>query len=459
MSELADKPLRIKDEPILLHWWRVLRWFGNLRLVPRWREVDARLVLRSLRRYYYDGLTRTGKIIFLFSLITFLFSYRSSSNLYLLTAALGLSLIVWSAVLGYLYRPRVSIERMAPVSGIAGQPFESRVNLHNRNGRPLHNFVVRELLIPDCRWPAEWARRHNVRLDSGQHMTLPVGFVPKKRGRYELTGIAVQSYFPFFLTRFTQRIAAPAEVFVLPETLTIAVPSLRQVAEQASKRLKLGTDNSKKGPSLEYSHSRLYQTGDSLRRLDHRAGSRLGQPMSKIFEGAEEIRRDQVYLIVDLSLENFLRWQRRPGDASPLDRRLALAVEIGLSAQNEGFVLKALAIGKQWHELQEPTDFHQHIATCLPDKTPEQAIEADARNLPDEVLNEDGLQILVLGRWSEQARMQVESWRKAGILALVFMLPESESDRGTLPVGSQYIEIQPETRNSGARKKPGGFIS
>lgn len=459
MSELADKPLRIKDESILLHWWRLLRWFGNLRLVPRWREANARLVLRAVRHYYYDGLTRTGKIVFICSLITFLFSYRSSSNLYLATAALGLSLIVWGAVLGYFYRPRVSVERMSPVSGVAGQPFESRVSLHNRSSRALQNFVVRELVIPDGRWPTEWARKHHTKLGSGQSMTLPVEFVPRKRGRYELSGLAVQSYFPFFLTRFTQRIAAPAEVFVLPETLKIAVPSLRQVAEQASKRLKLGTDNSKKGPSLEYSHSRHYQTGDSLRRLDHRAGSRLGQPMSKIFEGAEEIRRDQVYLIVDLSLKDYLRWQRRPQDATPLDRRLALAVEIGLSAQNEGFVLKALATGSRWHELQEPTDFDQQIATCLPDKTPEQAIEPNARNLPDEVINEDGLQILVLGRWTEQARAQVENWRSAGILTLVFMLPESESDRGTLPVGSQYIEIQSETQSPVARNNFGGLKS
>lgn len=459
MSELADKPLRIKEESILLHWWRVLRWFGNLRLVPRWREANARLVLRAVRRYYYDGLTRTGKIIFICSLLTFLFSYRSSSNLYLTTAALGLSLIVWGAILGYLYRPRVSIERQSPVSGVAGQEFKSTLSLHNHSKRALHNFVVRELVIPDGRWPTEWMRTHNAKLASGQSLSLPVEFVPRKRGRYELSGIAVQSYFPFFLTRFTQRIIAPAEVFVLPETLKIAIPSLRQVAEQASKRLKLGADNSKKGPSLEYSHSRHYQTGDSLRRLDHRAGSRLGQPMSKIFEGAEEIRRDQVYLIVDLSLQNYLRWQRRPRDASPLDRRLALAVEIGLSAQNEGFVLKALATGSQWHELHKPADFDQHIATCLPDKTPEQSIAPDARNLPDEVLNQDGLQILVLGRWTEQAKAQVESWRKAGILTLVFMLPESGSDRGSLPVGPQYIEIQSEAQDSDAGKKLGGLLS
>ncbi len=442
MSELADKPLRLRDEPILLHWWRLLRWFGNLRLVPRWREIEARLVLRAVRRYYYDGLTRTGKIVLICSLITFLFSYRSNSDLYLITAALGFSLIGWSALLGYVFRPRVTVQRLAPVSGIARQHFTSKVIVHNESKRHLYNFIVRELVVPDGYWPEEWSRTHFQRLASGQSLTISVGFVPKKRGRYELSGIAVQSYFPFFLTRFTQRVVSPAEIFVLPETLKLTVPSLRQVAEQASKRLKLGTDSSKKGPSLEYSHSRGYQLGDSLRRLDHRAGSRLGRPMSKIFEGAEEVRRDKVYLMIDASLGAFLRWQRRPVDASPLDRRLALAVEIGLSAQKEGFTLAALATGETWHELQEPTQFDTHIAMCQPAKTPQQAVEPGTRLLPSETPNPDGLHILVLGRWSAEARTQVECWQREGILTLVYMLPESDADRGTLPVGANFVELQ-----------------
>lgn len=443
MSELADKPLRLEDESILLHWWRMLRWFGNLRLVPRWREANTRILLRALRRYYYDGLTRTGKIVLICSLLTFLFSYRTNSDLFLITAALGLSLIVWSAVLGFLYRPQVTLERTAPVSGVAGQPFVSQVTVFNQSRRPLQNFVVRELVIPDARWPAEWARDHNTLLASGQSITLPVSFIPKKRASYQLSGVAVQSYFPFFLTRFTQRLMAQTTVYVLPEPLKLGVPSLRQVAEQATRKLKLGTDNSKQGPALEYSHSRPYQMGDSLRRLDHRASSRLGRPMSKVFEGAEEIRRDQVYLIVDLSLQAYQRWQRRPTDGRPLDRRLALAVEIGLSARNEGFTLAALATGSHWHELADPAEFDRHIATCLPEKLPQQAVEPNVRNLPEQVLNPDGLQILVLGRWTEEAKQQLERWQRSGILTLVFMLPESEADRGTLPVGSQFVEIQP----------------
>ncbi len=173
--------------------------------------------------------------------------------------------------------------------------------------------------------------------------------------------------------------------------------------------------------------------------------------MSKVFEGVEEVRRDQVYLIVDLSLADFLRWQRRPVDDSPLDQRLALAVEIGLSASNEGFNLVALATGADWHSLENPQSFDQLIARCQAEKTPDQAMQDHARNLPDSLPNEEGLYVLVLGRWSDEARQKVELWRKAGILVLVFLLAERDADRDSLPAGDQFIEIQ-QAADSGKKR-------
>jgi hypothetical protein len=280
-----------------------------------------------------------------------------------------------------------------------------------------------------------------------------VEFEPQRRGVLELSGLAVQSYFPFFLTRFTQRIDVPCKVNVLPATLPVNVPSLRRIADLASKRMTLGTDNARKGPSLEYAYSRHYQTGDSLRRLDHRASSRQGKPMSKVFEGADEIRRDQVHLIVDLTLQDFERWQRRPRDESALDERLALAGEIGLSAQNEGFSLAAVAMGRQWHKLDNILQFYEHIALARPERACSSAGGAvgsaggsafgSAKNsaLPDKPLAENGIHILVVGRWTNANQALVERWQREGILVLVFLIAESPLNSGTLPVGNQYIEI------------------
>lgn len=438
MSELADRPVRVSNELILIHWWRLFRWFANLRLVPRIREHAARPLMRLYRIAFYDSLTRVGKIMLVCSLLIFLFSYRVNSDFLLLTAAVSASLMTWSLGLGFLFRPRVEVKRSTPDTAVAGEMFGSQISVENTGRRSLYNFAVREMLIPDGQWPKEWQRPYQERLPAGQQTTVSVNFIPRRRGMLELSGVAVQSYFPFFLTRFTRRVNCDTRVYVLPPCLNVSIPSLRQLAEQASKQLTLGYENTRQGPALEYSYSRPYQTGDSLRRLDHRASSRYGEPMSKVFEGSEEIRRDQVYLIVDLTLENFLLWQRRPSNVAPLDERLALAVELGLSAQNEGFSLAALATGSDWHSIDSISEFNQHIATCQPEK----AVAHRESALPDSIPNENGLCVLVTGRWSEEAQAKIDRWQRAGIVVLVFLVAERDQDKESLPSGKQFIEVQ-----------------
>lgn len=259
----------------------------------------------------------------------------------------------------------------------------------------------------------------------------------------------MQSYFPFFLTLFTQRVPSEHELYVLPPALQLVLPSLRKLADQASKRLTIGNQNMRARPALEYAYSRQYQTGDSLRRLDHRASSRYGEPMSKVFEGAEEIRRDQVYLMLDLTLEHFQRWQRRPTSIYALDERLALAVELGLSAQNEGFNLVGLATGNEWHSIDSINQFYRTIATC----EAQRAVTHTNSALPDKVGDEHGLHILVTSRWSPEAQAKVERWQKQGILVLVFLIAEDDEHRDSLPAGQQFIEVQLGVESDGATKR------
>ncbi len=437
MNELADRPVRVADEFIAIHWWRMLRWFSNLRLYSRWSsryELASNPLRKFIRRVFYEGLTRSGKIIFFCSLIIFLQSYRVGSSFLLITSALGFSMLAWSALLGYFYKPRVSVQRQSAETAVAGEQLHSQIRVRNEGSLALNNFAVRELLVPQGKWPHEWQREYRTTLAPGQETVLTVSLEPRSRGVMNLSGVAVHSYFPFFLTRYTSKLEATAKVYILPPTLKATVPSLRHVAEQASKRMSLGNDNAREGPAMEYAYSRPYQTGDSLRRLDHRASSRRGEPMSKIFEGADEIRRDKVHLIVDLTVVDFKLWQRRPDSEQPLDERLALAVEIGLSAQNEGFTLSALATGTQWHKLENLFQFYQHIASCLPQRL-------GGVSLPDTVLAEDGLYILVIGRWDNAAQTLVEKLQQAGVLVLVFLIAESAADVGTLPTGSYYVEV------------------
>ncbi|NKB34345.1 MAG: hypothetical protein GKR91_14735 [Pseudomonadales bacterium] len=162
MNELADRPVRVPEETLLLHCWRLLRWFANLRLVPRRFEIKARLLTRFLRTFYYDTFTRAGKVVLLCSFFIFIFSYRVTSDYLLFTAAFAIGLLFWSLILGIVFRPQVSLRRKTPTTAIAGEPLTSQVTVNNNGRFSLYNFSVRELFVPYGRWPREWFLPHQM---------------------------------------------------------------------------------------------------------------------------------------------------------------------------------------------------------------------------------------------------------------------------------------------------------
>ena len=146
MNEFGDRPLRVSSETVMLHWWRMARWFMNLRLGPRWSsryEHSSNPLTRGYRWVFYDGVTRSGKIILFCSLLLLLLRYRAGSSFLLLTAALGISMLLWSALLGFFYQPQVSVQRQTPKTAIAGMPLISQIGVVNEGARGLYNFSVR----------------------------------------------------------------------------------------------------------------------------------------------------------------------------------------------------------------------------------------------------------------------------------------------------------------------------
>jgi len=171
--------------------------------------------------------------------------------------------------------------------------------------------------------------------------------------------------------------------------------------------------------------------------------------MSKIFEGVEEIRRDQVHVIVDLSLLDFQLWQRRPESPEVIDERLALAVEIGFSAQNEGLSLAALSLGDTWHEINDIGEYNRHLACCQAQKWD----EVKGSSLPQKTLDDDGVYILVTGRWSDDAKQLYDRLHRGGILIVVFLIAEYPDAGEDFPEGGQFIEISPQQNDEKSERK------
>ncbi len=433
MSQLSDRPLRITTEPRLLHIWRLLVWLSQLRLVPLWHERFNNPLVRYYRQFFYDGLTRTGKIILVCCLLIFFMNYHNNHQFSLWLTAAGFGTLLWSAGLGYLFRPRIHIQRKTEKFAIANTPVISHLNVTNTGSRPLFNFTAREMTVPGALWIPEWERPHIAALAPGESTRVAVMFTPRKRGVLPLWGIAIQSYYPFFLSRHTQKATSHFDLYVLPQTLNVALPPLRQVVEMASANSASGRNEGRNTQSLEYVYSRQYQNGDSLKRLDHRAGGRRGEPMSKVFQGADQTHLESVYLVIDTSIRKFKAWQPQPPSTEALDRRLSLAVEVGLSAHNEGFTLEAVSLCDQWHPINNEEEFYRLIVNCAASRESQ---------IPVSFPKMEGLAILITGHWDADLQLSVDTWENAGLLPIIFLLPETKHDRDSLPQGNNYIEVR-----------------
>lgn len=425
MKEFADRPLRVPQEPLVRHLWRMTRWLLELRLVPRLTERRGgwRAPLRALR----DGLTTSGLAVLLASILLLLLARRSNPGFDLGLAAAGLSLLVVSAAVGRVWRPRLHLLRLSHEVAVAGQPCRGQVRLSNTGRRAARELMLREWRGPGWRPLAPSRSTLIERLEAGESRVCEAVVIPRARGLLRLPGLAVHSFFPLFLTRSTVGAALPLELPVLPPPLPVSLPPLRELAARC---LKTGVHAARHAGALEYAHTRPYQIGDPSTRLDHRASARRGELMSRVFRGGSQLHADGIAICCDTAVAGFAPWQRRPRDAAALDRRLALVLELVAHARAEALALNALALGGDWQPIDDEAALHRAVASCPP---------ARQTRLPASLPEAGLLYLLVTEDATDPLTAQVAAWRAAGHLVLVFRL----AGRGgrALPAGPGNHEL------------------
>ena len=432
MKYIEDRPLRIAGEAYALHCWRMLRWVSELRLVPAARETARNPLRRPLLYGPAATLTRPGKILLFAAIMVLLLGYRHNQEFALNTSALVIGLLGWSALVGWWCRPQVTAQRRGVNWAVAGQPYRARVALKNNRSRPLRNFVVREMSVRGCRLPTESARGYIDTLSDKSEIEQKVEIVPRQRGALRLDGVVVDAYYPFFLTRTSQRCPLDQELNVLPASIKVDLPSLRLLSDQAAKSVNFGSDKGRRERALDYVYSRTYQSGDMPSRLDRRASARRGEPMSKVYHGALKLNPEGLVLIVDLSLAGLPLWKPRPDDPVVLDNRLALAVELERRARGEGLALDGCWWNSDWRLVSDTDNFYQQVAGVA---------AVHQRQLPNQLDHKDSIHVLVTGRWDEQLEAWVDHWRAQGLMLLVVLLPESIDQSGQLPTAAGYLEV------------------
>jgi uncharacterized protein (DUF58 family) len=394
MREWADRPRRVPGERWPRHGARMLAWALNLRLVPQRAEWRDGWFGRWRAGRLSDLLTRPGQALVWVAVMIALLGFRNREAFPLLGAGASLGAVAWAVVLGQALRPRLRAHLHLPGPAVAGLAHRAEAELTNTGRWPAYDLAVRALRRPGLRAQPEAERRLCARLAPAAHTRIEFAFVPRGRGLVRFDGIAVQSYFPFHLTRASVRIGMPRELTVLPPTPPFAVPPLRTLAAELAGR---GTRQARRHEGVEYRESRPFQRGDSPLRLDQRASARRGALYSRVHQGSERYVPDGIALVVEPSVAGFAPWQRRPRNPEALDRRIGVAAELARRAFAEQLPVRALWLGCGWEHPEDPAALWRALALCGP---------AHAPSLPATPPPADALCVLIGGA----ARGPVQAW-------------------------------------------------
>lgn len=307
------------------------------------RRLPRRSLARALLRLWTDRLTPGGRALCGVAAVAGggAAGFGISYPIHYLAMFL-VSLLLVNQLTGWLFRPRVRVDRRLPARCAAGAAVRVRARLTNVGALPALDLAVRELAEP-----AGLRATPSLplaRLARGASAEVDYTLRPALRGAYDLPGPQAFTTFPFGLNRTARLVPAPHRLLVTPRFVPLARLELPVSVKHQPGGLALV---SRVGESEEFVGSREYRPGDRLRDLDHRAWARVGVPVVREFQ-QEYLSR--IALLVDTHVG-----QARLGGAERL-RALEAGVSLGAAVADalsrQEYVVDLFAAGPELYHFQ-----------------------------------------------------------------------------------------------------------
>ena len=226
------------------------------------------------------------------------------------------ALLILALLASRTFRARTDVTRQMPRYATAGEDFVYRVTVTNRGsarlvgatlaerfrdprpsyeewratrepGEQRRNWFDREIGYFRWRWlidrriPENTVEATLPPLAPGQSHSLRLGFLPRRRGRIELSGLSLARTDPLGLVKGIARVPLQARVIALPKRYRIpplALPGARKF-QQGGVSLSASV-----GDSEEFLSLRDYRPGDPLQRLHWKSFARTGKPIVKEYQ-------------------------------------------------------------------------------------------------------------------------------------------------------------------------------
>lgn len=225
----------------------------------------------------------------------------------LFSACVGM--LIAGCLIHFITLPSLDTEFSLPNSAPQGQPFQVRIHAQNRSVLPAldFGFAFAPPSLPRRRWffrrknalpgySLQQSPQQNLFLSHGDSATHTAVLTFHRRGIRKLPDTVVSGCFPFNL--FASSVETPSTI-----TMPITPTPLTGDDEHAKGLLNnLGGWSHKllSGDQLDYTGSREYEAGMSVRRWDFPSWARLGIPIVREFQSPSI---QHVFLIIDTALE------------------------------------------------------------------------------------------------------------------------------------------------------------
>jgi len=291
----------------------------------------------------------------------------NASNCYQ-TFALLVCVVLVSAACTPFGRPNLSLQRILPKFGAAGERLRYRIVARNHSkraekalqlieelpdprptfhefastpepGEEARNWWDRTYGIYRWRWLMGRNRRAHIQeqavpdLPGGAECSIEAELMPLRRGLLRLTGTTVACPDPFGLFRSLRKIPRQQSVLILPKRYTMPAFDL-----PGSMKYQLGGVSlaSSVGESEEFVALREYRPGDPLRRMHWKSFAKLGKPIVKEYQ-------DEFFVRHALVLDTF----GGPAEEEIFEEAVSVAASLAYTIQNQDSLLDLMFVGSQ----------------------------------------------------------------------------------------------------------------
>ncbi len=248
-----------------------------------------------------------------------------------------LALLAACAAANRFFRPRLVSIKPIRIATTQCEPTSIVVTLKNDSIRSAFDMNVGPTPDGD-RWGSLSGPQRIAVLEAQEEVRLGVSLQPRRRGVFQLPNVKVTSEFPLNLFRRSWKLEIQGELIAYPGyTRLESLASAFEAAGQAGERL---SDSLLAGQSADYSGSREYQPGVSVRRWDYASWARVGSPAVREFG---DDRQTQFAVVLD----PYLRDVDDEGDLADLEAAISLAAAIADWLLEHDCRIAVLALGEK----------------------------------------------------------------------------------------------------------------